>query len=105
MADDDIKQIEALLTKPKMAAGDLKMVLEKVPGLKKFKPRRGFPEGVINPDVLRVEYDLTPAQFKTFVSDFGLSATGIVRQWRVFPRGIINPDQFRVVIDFGRPYR
>jgi len=105
MSDIDVKEIEALLAKPKMAAGDLKAILAKVSVLKKYKPKRGFPEGTINPDVLRVEYDLTPAQFRSFVSDFGGLSTPIVRHWRVFPRGIINPDLFRVVIDFGRPFQ
>jgi len=105
MSEADVKQIEALLVKKKLSAGDLKAVLDKMPGLKQFKPRRLFPEGTINPEVMRVEYDLTPPQLQTFVTELGGTRSSMIREWRVFPLGIINPEQFRVIVDFGRPHR
>ncbi|WP_448580022.1 hypothetical protein [Thermaurantiacus sp.] len=101
----DKAAIEALLAKPRLTATDLKAALSISPALKRLKPKDWFPEGTINPDAIRVRYDLSADQFKAVAADLAAYQGGLLKGWRVFPRGIPVPINFRLELEIGQPFR
>jgi hypothetical protein len=101
----DKAALEALLAKPRLTATDLREALAISPALKRLKPKDWFPEGTIDPDAIRVRYDLTADQFKAVAGDLAQYKGGLLRGWRVFPRGIPFPINFRLELEIGLPFR
>jgi len=103
MPNIDLDHLEKRLAESGLKSSDLKGILEGIEPMKKFKPRKWFPKGIIRDDIVSLHFDLTPDQFVKAVGGLANYRGPFIRQWEVFPLGTINPDAFRVVIDVGRP--
>ena len=92
--DIETRLVSGTLTKENMI--DLAKQLEPFEGL---EPSDVFPIGTVQPDAIRVKYELTAQELSDFSQGISVAALLPIRKLSIFPLGIVVPDRFLLQVD------